>query len=173
MKPVHYVNKHGEVLPHQKHDSHPILAGCGTDQVSIRINDEGNHIVVKPLKSFSFKSVIPFQTKFKTKKNNKSLNQQSLLLTDTDITSDDEEHIYSRVSKHNSTFITDETLHEETFSTNKKPKSIKTSEAISATDVQPKPQSTTHCSHNILFYDQSFFKYKTISKANFFQTNIR
>ena len=79
-KPVHYLIKHEEILPHQKHDSHPILADYGTDQFSIRINDKGNDIVVKPLQSFSFKSITPFQTNFKTptKKNNKTLHQQSL-----------------------------------------------------------------------------------------------
>ena len=88
LKPVHYLIKHEEILPHQKHDSHPILADYGTDQFSIRINDKGNDIVVKPLQSFSFKSITLFQTKFKTpiKKNNKTLHQQSLLLNDTDVT---------------------------------------------------------------------------------------
>ena len=77
LKPVHYLIKHEEVLRHQKHDSHPILADYGTDQFSIRINDKGNDIVVKPLQSFSFKSITPFQNKFKTpiKKNNKTLHQ--------------------------------------------------------------------------------------------------
>ena len=95
LKPVHYLIKHEEILPHQKHDSHPILADYGTDQFSIRINDKGNDIIVKPLQSFSFKSITPFQTNFKTpiKKNNKTLHQQSLLLNDTDITSNDEDHI--------------------------------------------------------------------------------
>ena len=53
-KPVHYLNKHEEILPHQKHDSQPILADYGTDQFSVRINDKGNDIVVKPLQTFSF-----------------------------------------------------------------------------------------------------------------------
>ena len=66
LKPVHYLIKHEEILPHQKHDSHPILADYGTDQFSIRINDKGNDIIVKLLQSFSFKSITPFQTKFKT-----------------------------------------------------------------------------------------------------------
>ena len=57
MKPVHYSIKHEEVLQHQTHDSHPILADYGTDQVSIRNIDRGNDVVVKPLNSFSFKSV--------------------------------------------------------------------------------------------------------------------
>ena len=75
LKPVPYLIKHEEVLPHQKHDPHSILADYGTDQFSIRINDKGNDIIVKPLNSISFKSVTPFQTKFKhpVKKNNKSL----------------------------------------------------------------------------------------------------
>ena len=96
LKLVHYLIKHEEILPHKKHDTHPILAEYGTDQFSIRINDKGSDIVVKPLHSFSFKSVTPFQTKFKTpfKKNNKTLHHSSLLLNDTDITSDDEDHIY-------------------------------------------------------------------------------
>ena len=32
LKPVHYLNNHEEVLPHQKLDSHPILADYGPDQ---------------------------------------------------------------------------------------------------------------------------------------------
>ena len=106
LKPVHYLIKHEEVLPHQNNDSHPILADYGTDQFSIRINDKGNDIIIKPLNSFSFKAVTPFQTKFETpvKKNNKSLHQQSFLLNDTDITSDDEEHIYTRTPKRFCTF---------------------------------------------------------------------
>ena len=64
--PVHYLIKHEEVLPHQKHDSHPILADYGTDQFSLRINDKGNDIITKPLNSFSFKAVALFQSKFKT-----------------------------------------------------------------------------------------------------------
>ena len=99
IKSVHYLIKHEEIFPHQKHDSHLILADYGTDQFSIRINDKGNNVIVKPLQSFSFNSVTPFQTKFKTpiKKNNKTLHQQSLLLNDTDIISDDEDHIYTRI----------------------------------------------------------------------------
>ena len=112
LKHVHYLIKLEEILPHQKHDSHPILADCGTDQISIRINDKGNDIVVKPSQSFSFKSITLFQTKFKTpiKKNNKTLHQQPLLLNDTDITSDDEDHIYTRFPKPDSSFLHDATL---------------------------------------------------------------
>ena len=39
LKPVHYSIKHEELLPHQKHDSHPIFADYGTDQFSICFND--------------------------------------------------------------------------------------------------------------------------------------
>ena len=120
-KPVRYLIKHEELLPHQKHASHPILAEYGTDQFSKSINDKGNDIVVKPLYSFSLKSVTPFQTKFKTtvKKNSEYLQQQSLVLNDTDITSDDEEHILTRIPKHDSYFTSDKTLHEEIFLSNK------------------------------------------------------
>ena len=125
LKPVHYIIKNEEVLPHQKLDSNPILADYGTYQFSIRINDKGNDIIVKPLNSFSFKSVTQFQTKFKTplKKNNKTLHQQYRLLNDTDITSDDEEHIYTRIPKQDLSFTTDNSLTTETFSTIKNPKS--------------------------------------------------
>ena len=71
--------------------------------------------MVKPLHSFSFKAVTPFQTNFKTriKKHNKSLHQQSLLLNDTDVTSDDDEHIYTRIPKNTSSFSPNDTLHEQ------------------------------------------------------------
>ena len=132
LKPVHYLNK---ILPHQKHDSHPILANYGADQFSLRITDKGNVIIVKPLNSFSFKAVTPFQTKFKTliKKQTKSLHQQFLLLNDTDVTSDDDEHIYTRIPKNNSPFFTDEKLHEqeESFSTIKKSTPNKTPKPLS------------------------------------------
>ena len=110
-KPVHYLIKHEEILHHQNYDSRPILADYGTDQFSIPINDKGNDIVVKSLQSFSIKSVTTFQTKFKTpiKKTNKTLHQQSHLLNDTDITSDEEDHIYTRIPKFDSSFLPDTT----------------------------------------------------------------
>ena len=57
LKPVHYLIKHEEILPHQKHDSHPILADYGTDQFSIRINDKGNDTIpqVKIFTQFQLK----------------------------------------------------------------------------------------------------------------------
>ena len=39
LEPVQYLDKHEEVLPYQKHDSHPSLSDYGTDRISIRIND--------------------------------------------------------------------------------------------------------------------------------------
>ena len=62
--------------------------------------------------SFSFNAITPFQIKFEApvKKHNKSIHQQSLLLNDTDVTSDDEDHIYTRIPKANSSFPPDETL---------------------------------------------------------------
>ena len=166
LKPVHYLIKHEELLPHQKHDSHPILADYGTDQFSIRINDKGNDIVVKPFQSFSFKSITLFQTKFKTpiKKNNKTLHQQSLLLNDTDITSDDEDHIYTRIPISDSSFSPDTTLQTENYSTLNKSTSNTSQKSVSAINVQTNLPSLKHCPQNIPFYDTSFFKYK-----NYFQ----
>ena len=162
LKPVQYLIKHEEILPHQKHDSHPILADYGTAQFSIRINDKGNDIVVKPLHSFSFKSVTLFRTKFKTpiKKNNKTLHQQSLLLNDTDSTSDDEDDIYTRIPKYDSSFSLDTTLQHENYSTLKKSTSNTPQESTSAINVQTNSPSLTHCSQVIPFYDTSFFNYK-------------
>ena len=165
LKPVHYLIKDEEILPHQKHDSHPILAYYGTDQFSIRINDKGNDIVVKPLQSFSFKSATSFQTKFKTPiKNNKTLHQQSLLLNDTDVTSDDEDHIYSRIPKSDSSFLHDTSLQTENYSTFNQLTRNTSQKSFSAINVQPNLPSLTHCPQIIPFYDTSFFKYK-----NYFQ----
>ena len=138
----------------------------GTDQFSIRINDRGKDIIVKHLNSFPVKSVARFQTKFKTlvKKNNKSLHQQSLLLNDTDIIGDDEEHICTRIPKQDSSVITDKTLHEEFDSTIKHSKTTTPQEFTSAINVQRNSPPVTHCSQIIPFYDTSFFKYK-----NYFQ----
>ena len=47
----------------------------------------------------------------------KPFHQQSFLLNDTDNTRDEEDHIYSRIPKPNSNFITDNSLHEKNFST--------------------------------------------------------
>ena len=165
LKPVYYLIKHEEISLHRKHDSHPILADYGTDQFSIRINDKGHGIVVNPLHSFFFKSVTPFQTKFKTpiEKNNTTLHQQSLLLNGTDITSDNEDPLYTRIPEYDSSFSTDATLHEN-YSTLKKSPCDTPQESTSAINVQTNSPSLTYCSQKIPFYDTSFFKYK-----NYFQ----
>ena len=171
LKPVHYLIKHEEILPHQKHDSHPILADYGTDQFSIRINDKGNDIIVKPLQSFSFKSITPFQTKFRTpiKKINKTLHQQSLLLNDTDITSDDEDHIYiyTRIPKSDSSSLHDTTLQTENYSTLNKSTPKTSQKSVSAKNVQTKLPSLTHCPQIIFSYDTSCFKYKNYFQGSF------
>ena len=84
------------------------------------------------LHSFSFKFVTPFQTKFKTpiKNNNKTLHQQSLSHNDTDITSDDENHIYTRIPKYDSSFSN--TTLQENYSTLKKSPSTTSQESTSA-----------------------------------------
>ena len=174
LKPVHYLIKHEEILPHQKHDSHPIFADYGTDQFSVRINDKGNDIVVKPLQSFSFKSITSFQTKFKTptKKNNKTLHQQSLLLNDTDVTSDDEDHIYTRIPESDSSFLQDTTLQTENYSTLKQPTHNTSQKSVSAINVQPNLPSLTHCQQIIpsyLFMIHLFLSTKTIFKVSSFQ----
>ena len=112
------------------------------------------------MKSFSFKSVTPFQTEFETpvKKNNKPLRQQSVLLNDTDITSDDEEQLYTRNPKQDSSFPTDDTPTTETFSKLEKSKTTNTQHSTATINVQPYFPPTTHCSQRIPFYDPSFFK---------------
>ena len=56
-----------------KNDCHPILADCGEDQFSFRINNKGEDIHIKPLDSFSFQSIGQFESKYKrpTKKESK------------------------------------------------------------------------------------------------------
>ena len=75
LKPVHYLVKHEEIKYNQKNNCHPILADYGDDQFSIRINNKGEDIHIKPLDSFSFQSIVPFESKYKkpTKKQAKSL----------------------------------------------------------------------------------------------------
>ena len=49
LKPVHYLVKHEETKYNKKNDCHPILADYGDDQFSIRINNKGEDIHIKPL----------------------------------------------------------------------------------------------------------------------------
>ena len=74
LKPVHYLVKHEEIKYNQKNDCHPIIADYGDDQFSIRINNKGEEIHIKLLDSFSFQSIVPFESKYKkpTKKQAKS-----------------------------------------------------------------------------------------------------
>ena len=122
--------------------------------------------MIKEMTLLSFKNITPFQTKFKTpiKKNNKTLHQQSLLLNDTDVTSNDEDHIYTRIPKSDSSFIQDTPLPTENYSTLKQLTPNTTQKSVSAINVQPNLPSLTHSPQIILFYDTSFFKYK-----NYFQ----
>ena len=153
--------------------SHPNLADYGTDQFSIRINNEGNDFIVKPLDSFSFKSITPFQNKCKTpaKKHNKSLLQQSLLLNDTDVTSDDDYHIYTRIPKtvtFSSTNQTNDTYQTPTLPRSNSSSTITKTESpsllTSVIDTTEPIKLSTHTSQVIPFYDPYFFKYK-----NYFQ----
>ena len=120
LKSVHYLMKHEKVLPRQKHDTHPILADFDSDQFSIRINDKCNNINLTPLNPLSFKSVFPFQIKFKTtlKKNKKHPSNIFFFqfFNNADSISIDEEHISTRIPKRNPNFTADNTLHDEIFS---------------------------------------------------------
>ena len=101
LKPVHYLVKQEEIKYIQKNDCHPILADYGEDQFSIRINNKGEDIHINPLDSFSFKSIVPFESKYKgpTKNHTKSLLQQSTILNETDILSDEDEPNQSQNTK--------------------------------------------------------------------------
>ena len=139
LKPVHFLVKHEEIKYNQKNDCHPILADYGDDQFSIRINNKGEDVHIKPLDSFSFQSMVPFESKYKktTKNQTKSLLQQSTILNDTDILSDDDELTQSNNIQHqNSDILKEHTL------------------AIQC------PTKSDYCNQLVLFFDPSFFKYK-------------
>ena len=83
LKPVHYLVKHEEIKYNQKNDCHPTLADHGDDQFSIRINNKGEDIHIKPLDSFSFQSIVPFESKYKKPteiKQNLSYNNRKFLM---------------------------------------------------------------------------------------------
>ena len=139
LKPVHYLVKHEEIKYNQKNDCHPILADYGEDQFSIRINNKGEDIHIKPLDSFSFQSIVPFESKYKrpTKNKTKSLLQQSTILNDTDILSDEDETNHSQDTKHqNTTALKEQTL------------------ALQC------PTKSDYCNQKVPFFDLSFFRYK-------------
>ena len=102
LKPVHYLVKHEEIKYNQKNDCHPILADYGDDQFSIRINNKGEDIHIKPLDSFSFKSIVPLESKFKKPtKNQKNLSynnrQFSMILTFSVMTTNQLNQIISNI----------------------------------------------------------------------------
>ena len=139
LKPVHYLVKHEENKYNQKNDCHPILADYRDDQFSVRINNKGEDIHIKPLDSFSFQSIVPFESKYKkpTKNQTKSLLQQSTILNDTDILKDDDELTQSNIIQHqNSDILKEHTL------------------AIQY------PNKSDYCNQQVPFFDPSFFKYK-------------
>ena len=138
IKPVHYLVKLEEIKYNQKNDCHPILADYGEDQFSIRINNKGKDIHIKPLDSFSFQSIDPFESKYKkpTKKT-KSLLQQSTILNDTDILSDEDEPNQSQNTKNQNTNIVEE-----------------------QTLAIQYPTKTDNGNQQVPFFDLSFVKYK-------------
>ena len=139
LQPVHYLVKHEEIKNNKKNECHPILADHGEDQFSIRINNKGEDIHIKPLDLFSFQSIVPFESKYKrpTKNQKKSLLQQSTILNDTDILSDEDEPNQSQNMKNQNT----NTLKEQTL-------------AIQY------PNKSDYCNQQVPFFDPSFFKYK-------------
>ena len=131
--------KHEEIKYTQTNDCHPILADYGEDQFSIRINNKGEDIRLKPLDSFSFQSIVPFECKYKrpTKNQAKSLLQQSTILNDTDIFSDEDEPNQPQNAKNQNT----NTLEEQTIA-------------------KQYPTKPDYCNQQVPIFDPSFFKYK-------------
>ena len=148
LKPVHCLVKHEEIKYIQKNDCHPILADYGDDQFSIRINNKGEDIHIKLLDSFSFQSIVPFESKYKkpTKNQAKSLLQQSTILNDTDILSDEDELTQSNNIQHqNSDILKENTL------------------AIQY------PTKSDYCKQQVPFFDPSFSNTKNFSLISSYQ----
>ena len=122
-----------------KKGCHPILADYGEDQFSIRINNKGEDIHIKTLDSFSFQSLVPFESKYKrpTKNQIKSLLQQSTILNDTYMLSDEDEPNQSQLMKNQNLII----LKEQTLAIQYRTKS-------------------DYCNQQVPFFDPTFFKYK-------------
>ena len=97
----------------------------------------------------------------------KSLHQQSLLLNDTAVTSDDDDHVYTRIPK-SDTFSsnnqTNETYQTPTLPSSNSSSSITNTESTSlltsVIDTTEPIKLSTHTSQVISFYDPSFFKYE-------------
>ena len=123
----------------KKNVCQPILADYGEDQFSLRINNKGEDFHINSLDSFSFQSIVPFESNYKrpTKNQAKSLLQQSTILNDTDILSDEDEPIQSQNMKNQNT----NTLEEHKL-------------AIQY------PTKSDYCKQQVPFFDPSFFKYK-------------
>ena len=66
-------------------------------------------------------------------------------------------NIYTKIPKSDSSFLHDTTLQTENYSTLNK-LTRKSSQKVSAINVQPNLPSLTHCPQIIPFYDTSFFK---------------
>ena len=91
--------------------------------------------------SISFQSIVPFESKYKrpTKNKTKSLLQQSTILNDTDILSNEDETNHSQVIKDQNTT----TLKEQTLALQY-------------------PTKSDYCNQQVPFFDPSFFRYKKI-----------
>ena len=66
-----------QIKYNQKNDCHPILADYGEDQFSIRINNKREDIHIKPSDSFSFQSIVPFESKYKRPTKHQSQNMKN------------------------------------------------------------------------------------------------
>ena len=132
--------KHEEIKYNRKNDCHPILADYGRRiYQEDNKNNKGEDIHIKPLDSFSFQYIVPFESKYKkpTTTQTKSLLQQSTILNDTDILSDDDEPNPSQNVKNSNTNITKE-----------------------QTLAIHYPTKSDYCNQQVPFVDPSFFKNK-------------
>ena len=161
LKPVHYLVKHEEIKYNQKNDCHPILADYGEDQFSIRINNKGEDIHIKPLDSFSFQSIVPFESKFKkpTKNQAKSLLQQSTILNDTDMLSDEDELNQSNNIQHQEDKLTPSNSIQHQNSDILKEHTL----AIQY------PTKSDYCKQQVPFFDPSFSNTKNILLISSYQ----
>ena len=84
--------KHENVVPSQKDNCHSVLAEFGIDKFFNRTKDEDENILSKPLDSFSFEPIRPFQLQYKNtnQRNTKTVLQQSAHLNDTVLTDSDD-----------------------------------------------------------------------------------
>ena len=152
LTPVHYLVKHEEIKYNQKNDCHPILADYGEDQFSIRYKNKGEDIHIKPLDSFPFKSIVPFESKYKkpTKNQAKTLLQQSTILNDTAILSDEEEIYQSQnMNNQNTNTFKGQTL------------------AIQY------PTKSDYYNQQVPFFNPSFFEYKKYFQYFFLPENTQ